>query len=860
MIESLSDKNMDLLDANKQLERNIVQLKSLVEASEEMEEEHVELEAQLQTELEAQEAQVRDLHRSMAGKQSLIDDLNATNRQFRTLVKELEAENADLMAASNISSEEGERARRSRQQNMKMQARLNQLRSSSLTHISAQLSATEANRSLAFLKQHIPENVAIEMGVVQLLLIVDRLRTKATSAAKLLHEFYGLGSSEENIASYAYTVCAKLMDFAASCNQLSWAIRVADLDTFNKMVGERDSLDAADNVLDDLLSVISKDEFNDGTSLEDLDISHENVVGFISAHFPDDPEDLRPSVVLVRRGPPTVQLDVQKHIFEQGACLSKLQAIGDLLAAVPRRQDKDGNSVDDEKVQAFTSVFEQMEQLQNTCLDLCNKTFKSAQRYELTIHNLPSHNPKFVQEEFKMCQKYCLGTQMRLKELLDWLSGVMQNRSIDNDDDEGKRRDALIDQIVSRFNVETGEKRLIEELSSSFTVLKQLAGKIDAGEGLSESETLAAPAYEEHAQQVREELMQAASVRSALDEASRRAEDKTRELFAVKKMLRESQAKVDVMAAKVNLLQNKSDDSEQLQSKVDMYEKRDQEYSVAIEGLNADIDKYAKLAKQYKNKAIKFKFQLKQVQESRAKGGAGGGGSSGVVTVSGKELNNIQVAADEVNMLSRTVAVLRHQLAETRARIQRDHLSKSLAPLPILGSKVFSSSHHTKTENIAELCKHRASASPFAVASATSEGDVSAVAELQDSVFDLAKRVAVFRSTPVLADVSKPSDGPAGQQWLKRQLDAQKLASDSASVHTKLGEFLSNKKGQAFRSLLASVPATADAVAGGVGVTNTSTAKLLGRLTLPIASSAVPSSQKVVLRPHQFAQLHAVFV
>ena len=56
------------------------------------------------------------------------------------------------------------------------------------------------------------------------------------------------------------------------------------------------------------------------------------------------------------------------------------------------------------------------------------------------------------------------------------------------------------------------------------------------------------------------------------------------------------------MAAKVNLLQNKSDDSEQLQSKVDMYEKRDQEYSVAIEGLNADIDKYAKLAKQYKNK------------------------------------------------------------------------------------------------------------------------------------------------------------------------------------------------------------------------------------------------------------------
>jgi hypothetical protein len=306
------------------------------------------------------------------------------------------------------------------------------------------------------------------------------------------------------------------------------------------------------------------------------------------------------------------------------------------------------------------------------------------------------------------------------------------------------------------------------------------------------------------------------------------------------------------------MLQNKSENTEELNSQVAMYEKRDKEHEAAVEGLTKDNEKYQKLAKQYKNKAIKFKFQLKQLMESRAAGGNTGG--SGVVTVTGKDLTNIEVASDEINLLNRTVAMLRHQLAETRARAQKEDLAKHLQPLPhVKPAKLFSASHHRTEDNTAEFCRNQASSSPFAPQ--TTEHDITAVTKLQSDVFTLSKRVHQFRSTPVLVDVSSKVDASThGQEWLNRQLSAQQISADSSALQTRMGEFLTSKQSRAFRSLLATVPATADAFAGGVGATNVSASELLGRLTLPIASSAVPSSNKVMLRPHQFAQLHSVFV
>jgi len=122
----------------------------------------------------------------------------------------------------------------------------------------------------------------------------------------------------------------------------------------------------------------------------------------------------------------------------------------------------------------------------------------------------------------------------------------------------------------------------------------------------------------------------------------------------------------------------------------------------------------------------------------------------------------------------------------------------------------------------------------------------------------LSARAQQLRASPVLVDLNS-KDASVSDQWHASRVATEKLKADAAALEGKFGDYLSSKQSALFRSLCATVP-TMGPVPGGPPVTTVGpNDKLVARVTVPLGLQKDVSA-KVVLRPSQMQQLHAVFV
>jgi hypothetical protein len=541
---------------------------------------------------------------------------------------------------------------------------------------------------------------------------------------------------------------------------------------------------------------------------------------------------------LLRRGPPTLAQDVQELVFLEGAGVCLATAIGGALAAVQWQVDEGT------PIPSFVGHFEQLQQLQQSNADLCAQMAKQALAVEIMVANSQEHNPKELKEDFTLCLQFSRGCNLRLKELLGWL-------------DARRTEDAssIVTCLNTRFETELGDRRLLQEMQSCRTTLEGLSGKIDTLQ--TGGEPLDPPVWEVRAQIVRQELMQAASLKSALSESTTRSEKKTRELFAAQKLVRDTQAKVEVLNSKMRMLTSKGSEVDELRDSVARLSKKEKESDQIKRNLEEDLEKVSKLNSGLRKKIVKHKYELKRQQDTRAMPAVGARAT--VTTVTGKQLTSLQSAADEINLMIRTIAAMREQMGTVRARQALGELQADLPPLaPVKRLAVHTGSLHDGHANVAAEYQRAYTTSPFALGSDTVQQDLVQVGSLRQELFQLSHRVSKFRTAPALVDLSKVGSA-AMQQWLAKQQQAGSLQSETSALHAKLAGFLSAQQHQAFRSLFCAVPACGEVVAGGAASQSTIGAQLVGKLVLPGATSTVGQGCKVVLRPRQFANLHSVF-
>jgi len=667
----------------------------------------------------------------------------------------------------------------------------------------------------------------------------------ATHGARIFHELFGAGSGKgDRIATRIYEICDKLVNFGHACNKLRFCLRVAEAKQYDSMVAERDTLDNATREIENLLDLAGKDEISYDTPLDGLSVAQDNVSGFVQSNFVEDEDDHSELATLVRRGPPKIHLEVQRLLFQQCASVSKIETIADLLGSY---QAESGDAP------VFQRIFEQIESLQQSNKELTSKILTQSVSFEILVGNSKSHNPNMFKEELELCFRFARGGVLRLKELLDWVDQLLIKPSElaqESAEEAAKKKKATIASLDTRFEMEMKEGRLIPELQSIRSTLEGLAKKLDLADTKA-GEVLARPVWETRALEVRQELMQAASLKMTLEEATKRTEAKTRELFAAKKLARDNQAMVEVLTSKIAMLQSKTNEVDDLMNELERLRKRDKEFESSAEVMQKEREKYTTANAALRQKNLKLKYELKRLQDVLS-----ANATSATPGYAGKNVGSLQGASEELNMLSRTIAMQRQQISTLKASLGARDLSTVLAPLPVLSPvAIHTKDQHRPAENIGVEKQLQASDSPFALAEERKE--LQTVQALKQDLSQLTARARNARAAPVLVDLSKKES--ANQQWHASQASAAQLSTEAAVLEAKLSQFLSSKQSAVFRSLAGTVPVMGSSVPGGKAIAVGPNDKLIGKLSVPL-NLGEQLSAKVLLRPSQLQELHSVLV
>lgn len=850
-IESLSEQNLTLDSQIKELNGKIEYLEQMKEANEEIIEQQEEMTSQVQADLDQKEMEVDELNAQLSLKLKQIEDLHQTQRKFKDHVKHLEAEVSEVRR--NMSQQEGDASagdvqmRVTRKANMQLQARVSEVRGKSVDYVRAKIDKEEYASKVRFYEMHIPDNLEVNQAASDLILTLDRLKGKSVESANLLGEFYGKETHNETLAANTYDMCGKLIDLAKNIGTLRRCIEKCDDDeVFAVVVGERKMLKGPEDCIDELLTLISRDEFDVDFNKEGLSDAQENIVGFVAAHFMTD-EDDRGNRRLKTSSPLTIMLDVRKLSFQQELLGTYFQCLSDLFDMVPKPAEGEKNG--------FEEMFEKMMRINVGNNEILRSMRNEAQSYQLTCENRSNASNASFAIGLKTCEQAVFGCGVRVKEILETFNSLFSRSPPDE-----SNREYFVGEISRRLDQEALEDRLVARLTATQENLKELSDKIqnipDADHSSSQKSI---PLWEQNAHQVRQEIFESASLKTALEEAQSKVEERDRALFKARKEGQDKQARIDVMKARWITASSKMGEQGEMEQEVVKLRKRVIQQQEASDVLVKDLGKYQSKNKVLRQKVLKLKVELKA---ARVNGGGGGGVmGEGMSVLSGKSVNSLKMATHEIDLLVRTISSMRHQLAQVRCANITRNLNASLPLLPVIwgGAHTVHSSESSSVEsNTAVQNLKSFIPSPFY---GNTKGDAQITQNLSRDLGTLSAAVNDFRATPLLVDVSKygveskeAKPISAGQMWLSRQEAAQKLKDDSVDFNKRLQIFLDSKRSYAFRSLFSSLAAPESAVLGGGGQLG----QLVGKVTVPSVNPG--GNHNVAVDRNQLSQLHSILV
>jgi hypothetical protein len=307
MVEKLSQAKLDAEESVKERTRTVAYLESLVAASEEVEEGYKEFQAQLQSELTEKESNFLDLNERYKLKNLQIEDLQGTNRKFRDLVRQLEAENTVLKqkvvegvassprGGSNANGGgavvplSGLAATRS---SSLLTLRLKQVRTAHLDALLAGVERDLLSKRYQFLSLYLPGNISVDDRSLGFLQLLERLKSKASVLGRVWARFYGALDGEAQGESHsgakvtvdysangtspelvllAYKACLLLASIVHAVENLTSSLYTLDVDAYNSIcIRSTSEMTPLENILDAYLMMIQMDTLNELTSLASL--------------------------------------------------------------------------------------------------------------------------------------------------------------------------------------------------------------------------------------------------------------------------------------------------------------------------------------------------------------------------------------------------------------------------------------------------------------------------------------------------------------------------------------------------------------------------------------------------------------
>jgi len=288
-VVTLTDKYLELEDKQAGLLEQINDLEALNDMNDELHENSRELELELREELDLMRSKLTGAERRTQAAQDNANDHIETIGKFRSLVKELQEQNAELRTTQLQEQEVKEPSQQqpaataaaAKDYQIKMSETKTSTRmvDSKLSELKLEESIEEVDLVSLFIPT-IFNRRGGNHDCVQTLLLLKRMMKKCEILANFIDEKYGVSETHEKGARMLGSHGNQLT-FAAHCAQILWkfhylliqyieVLNVCDVELFQKIGTLYSEMKPHDNILNQLFNHIKRDTLDETTNVEAL--------------------------------------------------------------------------------------------------------------------------------------------------------------------------------------------------------------------------------------------------------------------------------------------------------------------------------------------------------------------------------------------------------------------------------------------------------------------------------------------------------------------------------------------------------------------------------------------------------------
>uniref|UniRef100_A0A4W5RYB2 Dynactin subunit 1 n=1 Tax=Hucho hucho TaxID=62062 RepID=A0A4W5RYB2_9TELE len=680
MVETLTERNLDLEEKVRELRETVTDLEAINEMNDELQENSRETEMELREQLDLNGARVREAQKRVEAAQETVADYQQTINKYRQLTASLQDANRELTSAQNANAEQVQQPP-AELFDFKIKFAETKAYAKAIEMELRKMEVGQANRQVSLLTSFMPDSFLRHGGdhdCILVLLLIPRLICKAELISKQAQEKFDLngnpvertgmkmrGPAGEQL-SFASGLVYSLTLLQATLHKYEQALNCCSVEVYTQMGTLYSEMSVHERSLDFFIDLLHKDQLDETVHVEPLTKAIKYYQQLYSIHLAEQTEDC------------TVQLAdhikfIQSALDCMGAEVVRLRAF-----LQPGQEGLALNIL--------------LKDLDTTCSDI--KQFCKKIRRRMPGTDVPGVPAALafgapVSETLTDCRRQLTRVVAVLQEVA--AAGAQMVAPLG--EQEGLNALKLDDVAFKAVEQVYGSQGLNpheclrQSCSAVISTMNKMATAMQEGEYDAERPQGKAPPVEARAAALRAEITDAEGLGVKLEDRDTVIKELKKSLKIKGEELSEAHVRLSLLEKKLDTSTKDADERvEKIQTKLDetlaLLKKKEKEFEETMDALQADIDQLeAEKAELKQRVSSQSKSTIEGLRAPSASGiasivtGSGGGGLSGPMQVVDSPLLRQQVEAQRLG--------IKH-LKNENNRLKAEKMRAQLASLPPL--------------------------------------------------------------------------------------------------------------------------------------------------------------------------------
>lgn len=275
MIESLTEKNLELQEKIEELQATIDELETLKVLNDELESNHLLTEKQLLADVDELEEMNNAIQDKLVQSGERNAYLESAVAKFKEVVAILESDLSELRTSNqNINADSAAMAQHTKslmELNLKLNSTALEANSKAMDLQLGKFKAQQALDQLAIVKHYLPEGYSADERAIEALLRLDRIAFKS----EIIETF--LSERTKTMEAHSFSVVdhtkifTSLVDVRRYSTVLAYHVRTSSIEGFQQYASYYAQTEQVETVLTSIIDVLKEDTFQEKAFLKDLD-------------------------------------------------------------------------------------------------------------------------------------------------------------------------------------------------------------------------------------------------------------------------------------------------------------------------------------------------------------------------------------------------------------------------------------------------------------------------------------------------------------------------------------------------------------------------------------------------------------